>query len=557
MLFWVIVSMFSVSSAGTLKVNNDSAEFITWSYNDTAMGLYLPVTTNKKLPVVMFFHGCHNNPVSSDLWIIKTLNNIEPCAVFIPTAPPELNTEYPCADWGGTYDGPRRPNMIKALAVLDSLVKVYNFDTSRIYLYGESMGGEGVYRLLQDFPGRYAGAVVSSGYTINKSSDKMAMTPLWIFHSVADEICGVDNARVIFNAIKNAGGTQVHYTEYESLAHSPAIQKTRTEDTLFQWLLKQVKTDSSTVVPKKDTTFTTWNYKGADMGFYMPESTKKLPVVMYLHYCTGTPVYPEFWIVPALNKIEPCAVFLPTAPPEVNTQYSCADWGGTYDQSMRPNLINALHELDSLIALHGLDQSRVYIYGESMGGEGVYRLLMDYPERFAGGVVAAGYTVDKGADKMAKTPLWIFHGSDDNTAAVSNARTIYQSIRDSGGTLVKYTEYEGYDHTPAMNKVHDEPGVLEWLLSQKRTTAVRKTIQCNPVSGNVELLFCKSGSLKLSRSVPSGAVLSLFGLNGEMIYQTGLSDSIVKIPSSINSPVMLWRISHPSFVASGRVVSNR
>jgi poly(3-hydroxybutyrate) depolymerase len=316
-------------------------------------------------------------------------------------------------------------------------------------------------------------------------------------------------------------------------------------------------TESSVILPKKDSTFTTWKYKDADMGLYLPKSTNKLPVVMYLHYCTGAPVYPEFWIVSALNKIEPCAVFLPTAPAEVNTQYPCADWGGTYDQSMRLNLINALHELDSLIEMHGLDKSRVFVYGESMGGEGVYRLLMDYPERFAGGVVASGYTIDKGADKMAKTPLWIFHGSDDNTASVSNARTIYKSIKDSGGTLVKYTEYEGYDHTPAMNKVHDEPGVLEWLLIQNRTTAICKAIRNAPVSGNVELLYCKSGCVKLSRSVPSGAVLSLFGLNGEIIYQTGLSDTAVKLPASINSPVMLWRISHPAFVASGRVLSGR
>jgi poly(3-hydroxybutyrate) depolymerase len=194
-----------------------------------------------------------------------------------------------------------------------------------------------------------------------------------------------------------------------------------------------VSTAGTLKVADDSAQFITWNYKGAEMGFYLPKSTNKLPIVMYLHYCTGNPVYPEFWIVPALSKIEPCAVFLPTAPAEVNTQYPCADWGGTYDQSMRPNLVNALHELDSLITLHGLDQSRVYIYGESMGGEGVYRLLMDFSERFAGGVVASGYTVDKGADKMAKTPLWIFHGSDDNTASVMHGLFISQS-----GILVEH-----------------------------------------------------------------------------------------------------------------------
>jgi hypothetical protein len=108
-----------------------------------------------------------------------------------------------------------------------------------------------------------------------------------------------------------------------------------------------------------------------------------------------------------------------------------------------------------------------------------------------------------------------------------------------------------------MNKVHDEPGVLEWLLTQKQSAAIARPMQNNAVSGKIDLLYCKTGILKLSRSVPSGAVLSLFKLNGEMIYQTGLSDSTVKLPSSISSPVMLWRISHSAFLASGRVAGRK
>ncbi len=301
----------------------------------------------------------------------------------------------------------------------------------------------------------------------------------------------------------------------------------------------------------ESSSFFTWKYKDADMGFYLPQAqVNPLPVVMYLHYCTGNPVYPEFWIIPKLNQIEPCAVFLPTAPPE----NSCADWGGTYDQAIRPTMVNALHELDSLITVHGLDASRVYIYGESMGGEGVYRLLMDFPERFAGGVVAAGYTVDKGAEQMAKTPLWIFHGSDDLTSPVDNARTIFQSIKDAGGTLVQYTEYEGYDHVPAMNRVHDEEGVLEWLLSQTRTTAAVKQPLKNRAVVNSNLLTYKNGNLHFAKTVPSGAVLTLYGLDGKAVYKTVLSGTPAAVPLNIGSRVMLWRVSHNALSASGKIM---
>lgn len=211
----------------------------------------------------------------------------------------------------------------------------------------------------------------------------------------------------------------------------------------------------------------TWAYNGKDMRLYLPAPTgKPVPVMMYLHACHNDNVYAGDWIVSALNDIEPCAVLFPTAPPAID--FTCADWGGTYDQSQRPNMVDAVAVLDQVIAQYGFDSHRQYLYGESMGGEGVYRLLMDAPTRFAAGVSAAGYTKDTGASQMAQTPLWIFHGAEDGTSPVDNARTIYESIRDAGGNKVKYTEYPDLDHVPAIQQAREETGLFSWLLSQRR-----------------------------------------------------------------------------------------
>jgi predicted peptidase len=211
----------------------------------------------------------------------------------------------------------------------------------------------------------------------------------------------------------------------------------------------------------------TWTYHDKEVRLYLPAPTgKPLPVMMYLHACNNDNVWAGDWIVSALNDVEPCAVLLPTAPPAID--FTCADWGGTYDQAERQSLIDALALLDQVIDQHGFDRKRQYLYGESMGGEGVYRLLMDYPTRFAAAGVASGYTVDKGASQMAQTPLWIFHGSNDGLAAVDNARTIYKSILAAGGTKVKFTEYDGLDHVPAIQQARGEPGMITWLLGQQR-----------------------------------------------------------------------------------------
>jgi predicted peptidase len=215
------------------------------------------------------------------------------------------------------------------------------------------------------------------------------------------------------------------------------------------------------------TGFITWTYNDKDMALYVPPSNgKPLPIAMYMHGCHNDNVYSGYWMIDALNAIEPCAVFLPTAPPSMD--FMCADWGGTYDQDLRPNMIDALAVLDQVIQQHGFDTKRQYLYGESMGGEGVYRLLMDFPTRFAGAVSAAGYTLDTGGDKMAQTPLWIFHGSADNTSPVENDRAIYQSILKAGGTQVKYTEYPDLDHVPGIEQARLEPGLFDWLLAKRR-----------------------------------------------------------------------------------------
>ncbi len=220
------------------------------------------------------------------------------------------------------------------------------------------------------------------------------------------------------------------------------------------------------------TGFTTWTYDEAKMGLYVPpEASGPLPVLMYLHGCHNDPVYPGYWIISAANEIEPCAVFLPTAPPATTPPYSdypCADWGGTYDPALRPNMLNALAELDRLIEDYGFDTQRQYLYGESMGGEGVFRLLVDLPTRFAGAVAASGYTLDTGAGEMAQTPLWIFHGASDSISPVENDRAIYQSILDAGGTQVQYTEYPDLEHVPGIEQARAEPGLFDWLLALSR-----------------------------------------------------------------------------------------
>jgi predicted esterase len=230
------------------------------------------------------------------------------------------------------------------------------------------------------------------------------------------------------------------------------------------------------------TGFLTWTYNGQPVGFYLPPPTgKPLPVVMFLHGCGNNPVNANWWIIAALNKVEPCAVLLPFRPADESP--SCSAWGGTYDDDLRPAMVDALAGLDSVIAQYGLDSKRQYLYGESMGAEGVLKLLVQFPTRFAGAVVVGGYTLDKGAEQMAQTALWLIHGAADTINLPASIETIYQSILGVGGTLVKLTEYQGMEHSPAIVKARSEPGLLDWLLAQRHDGIMRSPV-VPPVSGD-------------------------------------------------------------------------
>lgn len=299
--------------------------------------------------------------------------------------------------------------------------------------------------------------------------------------------------------------------------------------------------------------FETWTYGEAPMGLFLPARIETTtPIVLFLHGCHNDPVHPGHWIIQALNDIEPTAVFLPTAPETPNTEYPCADWGGTYDAKIRPQMSNALHELDSLIDVHHLDASRQYLYGESMGGEGVYRLLMDFPTRFAGAVSAAGYTVNKGAAQMAQTPFWIVIGSDDEMSPVADTRAIVAAIQAAGGEKMKYTEYPDLGHVPAIEEARTDTTYLRWLLRQRRSTGVvRDGSRRTGFAWQAPFAF-RGGVLKVASSLPAGTRMTLFDLEGKTLLDAVAGQVGATRAANLAGRVVLWRIQMPAGVLTGK-----
>jgi len=131
-----------------------------------------------------------------------------------------------------------------------------------------------------------------------------------------------------------------------------------------------------------------------------------------------------------------------------------------------------MREIAQTVEEFGADSKRVYLTGVSMGGYGVWHLAARHIEQFAALVsICGGSPITKEirfapiAEKVGKTPAWVFHGTDDKIVPVTESRQIVEALKASGGN-VKYSEFAGVGHNVWMN-VLTEKELLPWLLAQR------------------------------------------------------------------------------------------
>jgi len=75
------------------------------------------------------------------------------------------------------------------------------------------------------------------------------------------------------------------------------------------------------------------------------------------------------------------------------------------------------------------------------------------------------------AEKIRKTPVWVFHGSADDTVPVTESRRMVAALKAAGGR-VRYSEYPGVGHN-SWDRAYAEPAFFPWLLSHRLPAPVR------------------------------------------------------------------------------------
>lgn len=203
------------------------------------------------------------------------------------------------------------------------------------------------------------------------------------------------------------------------------------------------------------------------------------PVILFLHGAgergTDGLLQTTVGLGPAIRgapKRFPAIVVFPQAPPD-------SQWVGMPAEMALAALVQTMAEFHA-------DPDRVYLTGLSMGGHGTWYLAYRHPDRFAAVVPICGWVPDfprfRGsvpvvppdsgeaipalARRLARTPIWIFHGEMDAVVPVSGSREPAAALK-AVSADARYTEYLGLNHN-SWDATYASDQFTRWLFAQRR-----------------------------------------------------------------------------------------
>ncbi len=121
--------------------------------------------------------------------------------------------------------------------------------------------------------------------------------------------------------------------------------------------------------------------------------------------------------------------------------------------------------VEEIVGKPYVKEDQVYVIGLSMGGMGTYELLYRKPTVFAAAIAICGGGQAKGAKEFFKTPLWAFHGANDDVVNPQLSLEMVSRVLKYGGKP-KLTMYDNANHN-SWDPAFAELDFLSWLFSNK------------------------------------------------------------------------------------------
>jgi predicted peptidase len=184
-------------------------DFIVYSLLDSNNQVLLPgrlhipadyaTNPDQDRPLILFLHGGGESGTNNLSQINGNIDNLLTGAknrgAFLYA--PQTN-----CGWGDC------PSISRAMTMIDRAISDYGVDPNRIYVTGLSLGGGGVWNVLNQFPDRVAAAVpiCGGGPPPDFMPAEHLDIPIWAFHGRFDNVVHVSNTRNIIDSFLVAAG---------------------------------------------------------------------------------------------------------------------------------------------------------------------------------------------------------------------------------------------------------------------------------------------------------------------------------------------------------------
>jgi len=205
------------------------------------------VKAGHRYPLVLFLHGSGERGRDNArqlIWgagtfIDKKNRRCYPAYVVAPQCPE--GERWVEVHWAlERHEMPEQPsrNMRLVMELLEELQRDLPVDARRLYVTGLSMGGYGTWDLISRMPDSFAAAVPVCGGGDEKQAEKLRDIPVWVFHGADDTTVPPERSRNMVQAIKNAGGTKIRYTEYPDVGHG-SWKPAYANPEFLRWMFRQ------------------------------------------------------------------------------------------------------------------------------------------------------------------------------------------------------------------------------------------------------------------------------------------------------------------------------
>ena len=175
--------------------------------------------------------------------------------------------------------------------------------------------------------------------------------------------------------------------------------------------------------------------KGLKYLYYSPNTDGNLPLIIYLHGAgsRGTELSQLSHAGP-IGELEKGR----NIPARMIAPQCCGDTWFELFETLIDFAENMANE-------SGVDKSRIYLTGVSMGAYAAWQLAMTKPDMFAALVPVCGGGMYWNAERLKNMPVWAFHGALDDVVLPEESIKMVRGINKSGGNA-KITVFEKAYH---------------------------------------------------------------------------------------------------------------